>query len=149
LPVGAAYSAHIPNVDGPMDKRCCRYGAVRDAAGVVRPTFVVGADEVGGAGSGPGTRAREVVAALMRRGGQERGVAHTIAEGDAMNTALERLVTAVMARDDIPRSEAQHFVVLLLEELREVIEERPVPFRDFTPDDYRVNAQMDFQLAAH
>jgi hypothetical protein len=66
-----------------------------------------------------------------------------------MNTALERLVTAVMARDDIPRSEAQHFVVLLLEELREVIEERPVPFRDFTPDDYRVNAQLDFHLAAH
>jgi hypothetical protein len=98
---------------------------------------------------GWGEPGREVVAALLRRGGQERGAAHTIAERDAMNTALERLVTAVMARDDIPRSEAQHFVVLLLEELREVIEERPVPFRDFTPDDYRVNAQLDFQLAAH
>jgi hypothetical protein len=85
----------------------------------------------------------------MRKAGQECGATHTIAEGDAMNSALERLVTAVMVRDDIPRAEAQHFVVLLLEELRSVIEERPVPRRDFTPDDYHTSAQADFQLVAH
>ena len=65
-----------------------------------------------------------------------------IAEGDAMNRAIERLVNDIMTRDHVSRVEAERFVVLLLEEFRAVIAERAAPRRALAFDDPRVDAQL-------
>ena len=49
-----------------------------------------------------------------------------------MEEAIERLIATVMARDDLPRAEAERFVIILLEELEVALDEPPVRHMTFS-----------------
>lgn len=57
-----------------------------------------------------------------------------------MEAAIERLINDIMTRDRISRAEAERFVILLLEEFRSVINERPSPRGEIARDGAEVPA---------